>query len=85
MFEKFARRYSGRHKQATFSDAGFLGVLRVNSVLNMVPLLQFFVRAYVTFVLSILFLICPSFGASGRLCFVIVAFPGHLYLHIVAF
>ena len=27
MFEKFARR---RHKQTTFSDAGFLGALRVN-------------------------------------------------------
>ena len=50
----------------------------------MVPLLQFFVRAYVTFVLSFLFLIFPSFGASGRLCFVIVAFSGHLYLHFVA-
>ena len=30
-FEKFARIFSRRHKQATFSDAGFLGVLRVRS------------------------------------------------------
>ena len=29
MFEKFARRCSRRHKQTTFSDAGFLGALRV--------------------------------------------------------
>ena len=28
-FEKFARILSRRHKQTTFSDAGFLGVLRV--------------------------------------------------------
>ena len=28
-----------------------------------------------------LFLISPSFGASGRLCFVIVAFSGYLYLY----
>ena len=29
-FEKFARIFSRQHKQMTFSDAGFLGVLRVN-------------------------------------------------------
>ena len=28
-FEKFARIFSRRHKQTTFSDAGFLDVLRV--------------------------------------------------------
>ena len=28
-FEKFARIFSRRHKQTTFSDAGFLGALRV--------------------------------------------------------
>ena len=28
-FEKFARRFSRRHIQTTFSDAGFLGVLRI--------------------------------------------------------
>ena len=28
-FEKFARIFSRPHKQTTFSDAGFLGVLRV--------------------------------------------------------
>ena len=28
-FEKFARIFSRRHKQTTFSDAGFLSVLRV--------------------------------------------------------
>ena len=31
---------------------------------------------------SYLLLICPAFGASGRLCFVIVVFPG--YLHILS-
>ena len=31
-FEKFARIFSRRHKQTTFSDAGFLGVLRVNTL-----------------------------------------------------
>ena len=30
-FEKFARRCSRRHKQTTFSDADFLGALRVKS------------------------------------------------------
>ena len=29
-FEKFARIFSRRHKQTAFSDAGFLGALRVN-------------------------------------------------------
>ena len=32
-FEKFARIFSRRHKQTTFSDAGFLGALRVEIVL----------------------------------------------------
>ena len=32
MFEKFARIFSRRHKQTTFSDAGFLGILMVNSI-----------------------------------------------------
>ena len=31
-FEKFARIFSRRHKQTTFSDAGFLGALRVKRV-----------------------------------------------------
>ena len=31
-FEKFARIYSRRHKQTTFSDAGFLGILRVKGL-----------------------------------------------------
>ena len=30
-FEKFARIFSRCHKQTTFSDAGFLGILRVKS------------------------------------------------------
>ena len=29
IFEKFARIFSRRHKQITFSDAGFLGILRL--------------------------------------------------------
>ena len=31
-FEKFARIFSRRHKQTTFSDAGFLGALMVNTI-----------------------------------------------------
>ena len=31
-FEKFARIFSRRHEQTTFSDAGFLGSLRVKPV-----------------------------------------------------
>ena len=31
-FEKFARIFSRRHKQTTFSDAGFLGILRVKNI-----------------------------------------------------
>ena len=30
--EKFAKLFSRRHKQRTFSDAGFLGVLRVKII-----------------------------------------------------
>ena len=30
-FEKFAKIFSRRHKQTTFSDAGFLGSLRVKA------------------------------------------------------
>ena len=30
-FKKFARIFSRRHKQTTFSDAGFLGALRVKA------------------------------------------------------
>ena len=33
-FEKFARIFSRRHKQTTFSDSGFLGILRVNYALD---------------------------------------------------
>ena len=33
-FEKFARIVSRRHKQTTFSDAVFLGILRVKSYQN---------------------------------------------------
>ena len=30
--KNFARIFSRRHKQTTFSDAGFLGILRVNII-----------------------------------------------------
>ena len=30
-FEKFVRIFSRQHEQTSFSDAGFLGVLRVNN------------------------------------------------------
>ena len=42
MFEKFARRCSRRHKQTTFSDAGFLGTLRVNDEHVSSPLFSLF-------------------------------------------
>ena len=42
-FEKFARIFSRRHKQTTFSDAGFLGVLRVNSFSSFKKLWVFFI------------------------------------------
>ena len=35
-FEKFARIFSRRHKQTMFSDAGFLGALRVKKELHKV-------------------------------------------------
>ena len=33
-FEKFARIVSRRHKQTTFSDAGFFGILRIKPLGN---------------------------------------------------
>ena len=36
-FEKSARIFSRRHKQTTFSDAVFLGALRVKSYVNHYP------------------------------------------------
>ena len=50
--------------------------------------MQFFfvcasVVAYVMFVLSLFAPHLSFFGASGRLCFVIVAFPGYLHLYIL--
>ena len=52
-----------------------------------VPLLQFFVCvsavSHVTFVCHYLFLISPSFGRGGRLCFVSIALPGYLHLHFI--
>ena len=44
-FEKFAGIFSRRHKQTTFSDAGFLGALRVKDIL--------FYREYVCSVYSL--------------------------------
>ena len=50
MFEKFARRCSRRHKQTTFSDAGFLGALRVkmpsNAAKEIAPHKVFFVVVF---------------------------------------
>ena len=40
------------------------------------------VVSYVAFVLSLLFLISPFFGASGGLC-MIVAFPGYLHIFLL--
>ena len=48
-------------------------------------MLKIFVRAlvvlYDAFVCHYLFFILPSFGTSGRLCFVIVAFVLCIYLY----
>ena len=35
----------------------------------------------VSYMVFVLFLKSPSFGVSGRLCFVMVAFPGYLHLY----
>ena len=35
-FEEFARIFSRRHKQMTFSDAGFLGILRVKVIVHVI-------------------------------------------------
>ena len=43
-FEKFARIFSRQHKQTTFSDAGFLGILRIRKMLHLVTLIAFFVN-----------------------------------------
>ena len=40
-FEKFARIFSRQHKQTTFSDVGFLGVLRVKVYLLCLSLLPY--------------------------------------------
>ena len=45
-FEKFARIFSRQHKQMTFSDVGFLGVLRVNFN-QKVPKFYFSIKTYV--------------------------------------
>ena len=39
-FEKFARIFSRRHKQTTFSDARFLGVLRVKPFSSYCPIIS---------------------------------------------
>ena len=54
------------------------GLRFVIEVLPGLFLLPFFILA---FVCHYVFFISPSFGASGRLCFVIVAFPGYLFLY----
>ena len=38
-FVRFARIFSRRHKQTTFSDAGFLGILRVKK--NILSLIKY--------------------------------------------
>ena len=38
--------------------------------------------SFVAFVLFYLFLVSSLFGASGRLCFMIVAFPGYLHYFV---
>ena len=45
----------------------------------------FDVYSYEAFVLSFLFLISFSFGVSGKLCFVILAFPRYLHIFLDRF
>ena len=40
--------------------------------------------SYVAFILSLFFFIFLSCSASGRLCFMIMAFPGNLHLYFCA-
>ena len=57
-FEKFARIFSRRHKQTTFSDAGFLGFLRVkmqftpteNNILLLLLFLYFSEKTIINFI-----------------------------------
>ena len=53
---------------------------------KVVTLLQFFIVCVPVFQMwnsscYYLFSVSPAFGASGRLCFVIVAFPGYFHLY----
>ena len=62
----FARIFSRRHKLTTFSDAGFLGILRLKS--------QFFyvcasVVSYVAFVLTLFVPHLSIFWSLGRALF----------------
>ena len=47
--------------------------------------MKLFVRAsvdsFASFFHPYFFLISPSFGAPGELCFVSVAFPGYIFVH----
>ena len=61
-FEKFARIFSRRHKQTTFSGAGFFGILRVKEL----KLFVIFTRE-ITFVSSCLFFYLSNPFRNGLL------------------
>ena len=63
-FEKFARIFSRRHKQTTFSDADFLGILKVNKAESAI------------LVLSVCFA-SKSFSFSKSNCHVLKVFPSY--------
>ena len=75
--KKFARIFSRRHKQTTFSDAGFLGILRVKIDITVfyyskaVLLLKFFIVCASLFS-NVVVPHSSYLGVSGKLCFVII-------------
>ena len=77
-FHFFGGKIFNIFEQACFPNAVFFSTDRSKAV----PLLQFFVCASVKFVRHYLFFISPSFGASGRLFFLIVTFPGYLSIFL---
>ena len=84
-FEKFARIFSRRHNQTTFSGAGFLSALRVNPdsgfpTIRSTAIHLFFLCALEESDVTFCHYYFPisAFGASGKLCFVILAFAGYL-------
>ena len=74
-FKKFARIYSKWHKQTTFSDAGFLGILRIKIFLSTrgkktyyTPGIQSILKGCIVFVGSVRSSVCPSIHPCPSFC-----------------